>query len=265
MRTLPLFLCFLIAPIAGCGTTYEPEPGGAGPGGRRQPLSMAPGQELATGRQAYAEVMNEYRNKGVVLPKDSPQARRTRAVVERLARATEIPILQREIMLRMRGYRFEWEVNVVRDKQVNAFCLPAGKMVVFTGILTATGGDDDFLATVLSHEMAHALAHHASERVAVARTQKNILRSMAYSRMQEEEADHIGVFLMAFAGYDARKAPLFWQRMRQMRGKGGGRLEIFSDHPSDGSRIRELAEQAPRAMAAKRQYDLKWSSKEKQR
>jgi predicted Zn-dependent protease len=147
-------------------------------------------------------------------------------------------------------------VKIIRDRQVNAFCLPAGKMALYTGILAVAGRDDDFLATVLSHEMAHALAHHASERVARAQSREGVLRSLSYSRMQEAEADHIGVFLMAFAGYDPRKAVAFWQRMREARGGRGGPPEILSDHPSNESRIQALRDWAPRALEAKEAYRL---------
>ncbi len=248
----PAILCLLLLLGAGCGSYPHPG-GGEGPGRRPQDLALGPREELAVGRRAYAEVMTKYRGK--VLRDDEAQVRRAREVFRRLQRASEIPILQREINLRVRGYTFEWEVNVVREPQVNAFCLPAGKVAVFTGLLDVTGGDDGFLATVLAHEMAHALAHHASERVARERSASGILRSLAYGRMQEEEADHIGVFLMAFAGYDARKAPAFWERMRRAGGGRGRTPEIFSDHPSDESRVRALAAQAPRAMAAKRRFD----------
>jgi len=228
------------------------EPAGEGPGGRPQTLALTPKQELEVGRHARDEVMGEYR--GRILPEGSAPTRRARAVVGRLAKAAAIEILQREINLHVRGYRFEWEVYVVRDKTVNAFCLPAGKMFVLSGLLAVVGDSDDFLATVLSHEMAHALAHHASERVARAKSPQGILDSLKYGRMQEEEADHIGLFLMAFAGYDPGRAPVFWRRMHDAR-QGGETWEIFSDHPSDESRIRALSAQAPRAAAAKRAYD----------
>jgi predicted Zn-dependent protease len=174
----------------------------------------------------------------------------------RLAKAAEIEPLQREIRLRVRGYRFEWEANVVRDKQVNAFCLPAGKIFVFTGILRVTGADDASIATVLSHEMAHALAHHASEGVArQQRAGESVLRGLAYGRMQESEADHIGIFLMTFAGYDPAKAVVFWQRMRQARGAKGGPPEFLSGHPSHETRIRDLQQWAPKARSAKKAFD----------
>lgn len=253
--------CLLLSLGAGCSMPAPPRPReakstnreiGEGPGGRRQPLALNPRQELETGRRAYAEVMQEYEKR--TLPKTSPEVIRVERIIERLAKAAAIEPLQREINLRIRGFRFEWEVNVVRDDQVNAFCLPAGKMVVFTGILKVAGNDDDFVATVLSHEMSHALAHHASERVARAQSRENILRSMSYDRMQEAEADHIGVFLMAFAGYDPRKAVTFWERMHQARGGKSGRPEFLSDHPSDENRIRALSGWAPQALKAKAAY-----------
>src|SRR5205823_3103671 len=131
----------------------------------------------------------------------------------RVVRAANIAPLRREIRLRMEGYRFEWEVNVVRDRKVNAFCLPAGKICVFTGIL-GVAQDDDQLATVLSHEIAHALAHHASERLAQERTRgaAGVFSKLSYGRMQESEADHIGIFLMTFAGYNPEAAVRFWER-----------------------------------------------------
>jgi predicted Zn-dependent protease len=227
-------------------------PVGKGPGGRSQPLALSPKQELEVGRRAYAELMEEFR--GRLLPQDSPTVARARRIVERLAKAVSIEPLQREINLRLTGYRFEWEVNVIRDNQVNAFCVPAGKIGLFTGILKVAGDSDDYLATVLSHEMSHALAHHASERVARENTPQGILRSLSYAREQEAEADHIGVFLMAFAGYDPREAAGFWQRMLRARGGRGGLPEFLSDHPSDESRIRTLREWAPHALAAKEAY-----------
>src|SRR5262249_40377596 len=158
----------------------------------------------------YREVMEKFQ--GRLLPRDHPAVVRVRRVAARLIRASEIDLFRREIMLRVGGYYFEWEGNVVREEQVNAFCLPAGKIFVFTGILRVIGRDDDFLATVLSHEMAHALAHHASERVYREQTGTGILRSLSYDRMQESEADHIGVFLMAFAEFNPDRAANFWER-----------------------------------------------------
>jgi predicted Zn-dependent protease len=232
-----------------------PDPGsrpGEGPGRREQHLALSPAEELAIGRRAYREVLAEYR--GRLLPSDHDQVERCRRVVGRLKKAAEIEPLQREINLKVRGYTFEWEVNVVRERQVNAFCLPAGKMIVFSGLLPVAANDAQ-LAAVLSHEMAHALAHHGNERVARERSGGNILGSLKYDRFQESEADKIGIFLMAFADYDPSEAVTFWRRMSRVTGSGGGMPEILSDHPSHATRIQDLSKWAPRAKAARKAYD----------
>lgn len=222
-----------------------------GPGGRSQHLALSPQQELATGRRAYRQVIDEFRGK--VLPDNSNETRRVKAVTDRLIAAAEIEPLQREMLLRIHGYRFEWEEKVLRTSQVNAFCLPAGKIVVFTGILRVAASDDE-LAAVMGHEMAHALAHHASERVAQEQSGANILRSLSYDRAQESEADHIGLFLMTFAGYEPEQAVDFWQRMQSLESRGRP-PEFLSDHPSAEHRVRNLRSWAPKASAAKKAYD----------
>jgi predicted Zn-dependent protease len=142
---------------------------------------------------------------------------------------------------------------VIQDNQVNAFCLPGGKIFVFTGILPVAQ-DDHQLATVMSHEVAHALAHHSSERIAREQSGAGILRSLKYNRDQETEADHIGVFLMTFAGYDPHKAVTFWERMHQ-RMAGQQPPEFLSDHPSDEHRIEAMKKWVPRAVAGKQAFD----------
>ncbi len=127
-------------------------------------------------------------------------------------------------------------------------------MVVFTALLP-TAENDDQLATVLGHEMAHALAHHASERVAREQSGANILRSLSYARMQESEADHIGLFLMTFAGYEPEQVVAFWERMHSGAGAHGRPPEFLSDHPSDEHRVRDLRAWLPKAKAAKKAFD----------
>jgi len=240
--------------IAGCNFASDESAGGGrgeGPGGREQPLALTPREELQAGREAYEEVLQEYR--GRIMPTSHPDVVRCKRIVDRLARAAEIEPLQREIGLRIRGYVFEWEVSVVSERQVNAFCLPAGKMVVFTGIIPVAGSDGQ-LAAVLSHEMAHALAHHASERIARERRGGSPLRSLSYDRYQESEADHIGVFLMAFGDYDTDEAVAFWMRM--LRATGESQVpELLSDHPTHRKRIEQLRKWAPQAKDAKRAFD----------
>jgi len=166
-RVALVFLTLAAGLALACGVPVEgpeapPADGrGEGPGRREQRLALSPKEELALGRQAYAEILSKSR----VLPASRPEVRKVRQIGERIAEASRIEPLQREINLRIRGYTFEWEFNVLEDKRVNAFCLPAGKVAVFTGLLPVTESDAQ-LATVMSHEIAHALAHHASERVA---------------------------------------------------------------------------------------------------
>jgi predicted Zn-dependent protease len=198
-------------------------------------------------------------------------------VGKRIVSAAETEPLQREINLRMQGYRFEWEFDVFENDQVNAFCLPAGKVGVFTGLLEQLEPSDDQLAAVISHEVAHALAHHASERLArydrlrdaADGLQSNALSEevigilvpalrigdLAHDRQQESEADHIGVFLMAFADYDPHQAVAFWEQMNRGAGRRGQPPEILSNHPSNARRIAQLREWVPMARGAKKAYD----------
>jgi predicted Zn-dependent protease len=250
---LLLLICWLSAValgVSGCAPEFTAD--NTGPGRRPQRLALTPEQELELGRRAYLQVLSELR--GRILPEDDPQARRVRYVVGKLVRATGIEPLQREINLRLRGYRFEWEANIARDDQVNAFCLPGGKIIVFTGILGVAENDDQ-VAVVLGHEMAHALAHHANERVARdASGRVSFLRGKAYDRQQESEADHIGLFLMTFAGFNPREAIRFWAQMEQ-RGSRGQIPEFLSDHPSGTRRIHDFQTWVPQAIAGKKAFD----------
>src|SRR5262249_9788839 len=165
---------------------------------------------------------------------------------------------------------FDWQYRLIdNDKVVNAACLPGGKMVVYTGILPVTHNEAG-LAVVLGHEISHALAHDGNERVSQSQfaeillsgagiaagftgmsegAQKNVLGLlgagaqygvlMPFGRSQESEADHIGLILMARAGYDPHEAINFWQRMQQMAGSGQP-PEFLSTHPSHETRIKDI-------------------------
>lgn len=187
---------------------------GTGPGHRDQPLALTPAQEAEIGREAYQKIIGS-----AEIVTEGPQVERVERVSRRIIEATAIEPLRREINLRVSGYSFEWEYKVVRDQQINAFCLPGGKIGVLTGLLKIVENDDQ-LAAVIAHEVAHALAHHASERVARERVVGRGLLSLSYDREQELEADHIGIFLMTFAGYDPREAVEFWTGMRKALRRG---------------------------------------------
>jgi predicted Zn-dependent protease len=274
-----LLLVLAVWPLAlgllGCGEVGQV---GEGPGHRRQSLALTPEQEVALGRKAWDEVLHKYRE----LPPDHPDSQSVRHVGERIARAAKNEPLQREINLRVRGYQFDWDYCVLVDKQINAFCLPGGKVGVFTGLLPVAENDDQ-LATVMSHEIAHALAHHASERIARQQLTERALQvlngtmgvldpedrrqlikalsagaefgSLKYERAQESEADHIGLFLMTFAGYDPDQTVAFWERMEAITAHSGRPPEILSDHPSDERRIAQLKGWIPQAKGAKRAFD----------
>jgi metalloendopeptidase OMA1, mitochondrial len=167
---------------------------------------------------------------------------------------------------------FDWKVTLLRKDEANAYCLPGGKIVVYTGILPVTR-NDAALATVLGHEVAHATAEHAAERIerehltriaaaiiagGVAFTPRQYLRvaallgaadSLPFSRKQESEADHIGLVYMARAGYQPSQAVAFWKRM-QRASKGKEPPEFASDHPSDAHRIQRIEGWLPEAQKA---------------
>jgi metalloendopeptidase OMA1, mitochondrial len=248
------FVLLVLAASFAAGGCNPQGPQGEGPGHRPQYLGLKPQEEYKLGVQAYKKILAQAEEKNALLPSDERAVQRVRRVGKRIEKAVQIEPLQREINLHLQGYRFDWEYNVIRSKQVNAFCLPGGKVAVFTGLLRVVANDDQ-LATVLAHEIAHALAHHSNERLTREASGQGIwLFGKAYDRQQESEADHIGLFLMTFAGYDPDQAVVFWQRMRQAQ--GGGQLpEILSDHPSDIHRMKQMRAWVPQAKAAKVAYD----------
>jgi metalloendopeptidase OMA1, mitochondrial len=238
---------FSVMLVSASGCSIEPQ--GEGPGRRPQRLALAPEQELELGRMAYKKLLREDR----VLT-SGEEVDQVRRVSQRIAKAVEIEPLQREINLHVADYPFEWEYSVIEEDQVNAFCLPGGKIGVFTGLLQVVENDDQ-LAAVIAHEVSHALAHHTSERIERQEEFGDGIWSLSFDREQESEADHIGVFLMTFAGYDPEQAIVFWQRMQTARSRGLRLPEILSDHPSDRRRIEQLEEWVPLAMAAKEAYN----------
>lgn len=224
--------------------------------GRRQLLLIPESQEISMGVSAYQEMMQE----------ETPTANaRFQQMVDRVGRRIAA-VSNRD--------DFQWEFRVVQSQQQNAFCLPGGKVAVYEGILPVCQNEAG-LAVVMSHEIAHALARHGGERMThsqvsdigkkvvgavfnekSAETQKMILTAyghvsqygaiLPYSRKHESEADHIGVMLMARAGYDPAEAPRFWRRFGQAKGSGGT-SEFFSTHPSDERRAADLEAVLPEA------------------
>lgn len=172
-------------------------------------------------------------------------------------------------------YNFKWEFSLVADEQINAWCMPGGKVAVYTGILPVTKNEAG-LATVLGHEIAHAIAKHSSERMSQAlaaqlggvavdvataensATTRAVINTayglggqlalMSYSRNQESEADRLGLVFMAMAGYHPKEAVDFWERMAAAKGGAGSPPEFLSTHPSDARRIMNIQKLLPEAM-----------------
>jgi metalloendopeptidase OMA1, mitochondrial len=226
--------------------------------GRKSHVAMSTHEEALLGLQTYQQVLAQSESID-----SGPELEMIKRVASRLARATG-----------KAGADFDWQVSLIRSSQVNAFCLPGGKVVVYTGILPVTQ-NESALATVLGHEMAHATSRHGSQRVLEQNLAQTALTGVAmslsdmdydkqravmgalgagaqfgvlmpFSRKHESEADHIGLHYMARAGYDPRESIRFWQRMENA---GGAQPpEFLSDHPSHGTRIQQLEAEMPKAL-----------------
>ena len=263
-RTTDRALCWLLALAlaglaAGCATV---------PVTGRQQLTIVPtGELVAMGEQSYEQLLAE---SDVVT--SGPEAGRVERVGWRIAESTERFLREREMTAELEQY--EWRFNLIRDDAANAFCMPGGRIGVFTGMLEIAETDDQ-LAVVLAHEVAHAVANHSNERMSQmlvaelggralsealneepARTQELAMAAyglgaqfgvlLPYSRRHESEADRIGLILMAQAGYDPRAALGFW---REMAGQSGPQPpEFLSTHPHPDTRIEELKDHMPEAL-----------------
>jgi predicted Zn-dependent protease len=222
---------------------------------RTEHVALTDAQQTQLGNRQYAKTLRQDRAKIVSSGADYAQVQRVAKRIEAVA-ARDKPA-------------FVWKVTLLRKNEANAYCLPGGKIVVYTGILPVTG-NDAALATVLGHEVAHATAEHSAERIerqhltrvaaaiiagGVAITPRQYVRvaallgvagSLPFTRSQESEADHIGLVYMARAGYQPRQAVAFWKRMKRAS-KGKEPPEFASDHPSDEHRIERIQGWLPEA------------------
>jgi predicted Zn-dependent protease len=235
----------------------------------RQQLNIVPASQMMTmSFQQYDEFLKT--NK---LSADSKQTAVVKSVGKKIQYAVENYFAQKGMSAELKGY--EWEFNLVESKEVNAWCMPGGKVVVYSGILPVTL-DETGLAVVMGHEIAHAIAEHGSERMsqglmaelggmalATALQEKPEQTQMIwmtafgigsqvgvmlpFSRLHESEADHLGLIFMAMAGYNPEKAIGFWERMAKMK-NGQAPPEFLSTHPSDATRIADIKKILPEAM-----------------
>jgi len=234
--------------------------------GRRQLLLVSDQEVLTLSLQQYNEYMST-----APLSKDKTNAAMVAKAGKKIADAVALYYEASGISSELNGY--SWEFNLIADSQVNAFCLPGGKIVIYEGILPYTQNEAG-LAVVIGHEAAHAIAKHANERMSnqmvaqygtaaigglfskASSTIKTISGTvlglgteygvmLPFSRKQEYEADRLGLIFMAIAGYNPNQAVPFWERMSQ---KGASVPEFMSTHPSDANRIKEMTRIMPEAM-----------------
>ena len=241
MKRLRLILLTAVvsAMLTGCGTTST-----VPVTGRKHTLLVSDAQVLSLSNQEYIKFM-----KSAKLSSDATNTAMVKRVGTRLANAVESYLRTHGATAEIKN--FAWEFNLIQNKEANAFCMPGGKIVVYEGLLPYTQNEAS-LAIVLGHEIAHAVAKHSAEQMSKQIRQQSAIASqgfsfanLKYSRNNESEADHMGLIFAAMAGYDPREAIPFWQRMAQ---GNGNRNDIFSDHPSDASRIAALKREMPEAM-----------------
>jgi predicted Zn-dependent protease len=263
MRKMRIVLLALVAAIlVGCGTSST-----VPITGRKRTLMVSDEQVLSLSNQQYQQYMQS--------AKPSTNAANT-AMVKRVGQnlANAVVAYLNANGLGSEVSQYKWEFNLVQDQQVNAFCMPGGKIVVYEGLLPVTR-DETSLAIVLGHEIAHAVAKHSAEQMSTAIKQQygaqalGVLMAGAgassglqqvagtvfglgaqgasakYSRDHESEADHLGIIFAAMAGYDPEAAVSFWQRMSQAT--GGGSTSWLSTHPSDATRIKQIQGWLPEA------------------
>lgn len=232
----------------------------------RSQLNIIPGSSMMSmSAQQYDGFLKEHK-----LSQNQQQTAMVKRVGARVQDAVERYFKSSGLTDHLADYK--WEFNLVDDKQVNAWCMPGGKVVVYTGILPVAK-DDAGLAVVMGHEIAHAIAEHGNERMsqgliaqlgglalstalsAKPEATKELWMTaygagaqygaiLPYGRMQESEADHLGLVFMTMAGYDPNVAVSFWERMAAQKG-GQAQAEFLSTHPSDATRIANIKKLVP--------------------
>ncbi len=236
--------------------------------GRRQLTIIPSGTMLSMSYQQYDEFLNAHPT-----ITGTPEAERVKRVGRRIQDSVEAYFADQGMSSELQGYA--WEFNLVDSPEINAWCMPGGKVVVYSGILGLMDGEPE-LAVVMGHEIAHAVADHGNERMSQGlltqlggmalskaleekpeQTQQLWMAAfglgaqfgvlLPYSRKHENEADHLGLIFMAMAGYDPHAAIGFWQKMKAEKG-GQAPPEFMSTHPSDDTRIENIRELMPKVM-----------------
>jgi len=226
---------------------------------------LIPAEDLEkAAEQQYAELLQQAKNKGVLVASSNAQSQR----LQRIASA----LIPHTYAWNERARQWNWAVALIRSDDVNAFCMPGGKIAFFTGIIDKLKLTDDEIAMIMGHEMAHALREHSREQLAknsatsigislgaqllglgdmgnyAARLGGQLL-SLRFSRNDESDADLVGLEIAARAGYNPKASVTLWQKMGNATGSGANGLAFLSTHPSGPERIRELERNVPRVEA----------------
>ena len=258
-RITALLSVLSLAVLAGCQSTTT---GGAVGADRQQLLLISSSQLNQMAAQAYTKLQSESAKKGT-LNTDAALTQRVRAIASRITPQTRA--------FRADAPGWKWEVNTISSDELNAFCMPGGKIMFYSGLVKRLNLSDEEIAVVMGHEIAHALREHSREQVSQAiaaqaaigigaallglgegaanltGTAYEALIASKFSRVDESEADRIGLELSARAGYDPRAGVTLWQKM--LRANQGGRPpEFLSTHPAEASRIREIEALLPTVM-----------------
>ncbi len=255
---------FLLLCLGGPGPAFAESPSAVAPPSRLTRLVPAEAVEGQAARQ-FGQLKETAARKGALVPRDDPRMRRLRAIAER--------IVPQALTFNPRARQWQWEVMLIASNEINAFCMPGGKIAFYTGILDRLKLDENEIAAVMGHEIAHALQEHARERIAKGQLTQlgasllgelfgggrytdlfsvggNLL-TLRFSRDDESEADIVGLELAARAGYDPRAGISLWRKMSAAN--AGGPPQWLSTHPSGKNRIAEMQKQLPRVMPIYRQ------------
>lgn len=254
-RITGLALCALIC----IGPASAESPSAVSPPSRLTRLVPAEAVEGQAAQQ-FAQLKQAAARRGALASDTDPQLKRLRAIARR--------IVPQALAFNARARQWQWEVILIDSKDINAFCMPGGKIAFYTGILERLKLDDNEVAAVMGHEIAHALQEHARERIAKGQLTQlgasllgelfgggiytdlfsagGSLLSLKFSREDESEADVVGLELAARAGFDPRAGISLWRKMSAAN--AGGPPQWLSTHPSGKNRIAEMQKQLPRVM-----------------
>lgn len=248
----------LVLPMAGCGSTTGVGAVGAN---RKQLLLVSSDEVMNLASKSYQQTLSQARQKGV-LDVNASQLARLKRIANHLIPQTSV--------YRTDATKWQWEVHIIQAETMNAYVMPGGKIVFYSGIIDNLKLTDAEIAAIMGHEMAHALREHSREKLSrsmatggvisiasaafglsagqaqVAQLAGDVGLSLPHSRTQESEADKIGLELMARAGYNPNAAVSLWQKMQAKSGSSGP--QFLSTHPSSSNRIKQIQDLLPAVM-----------------